>query len=142
MRIVLKFLRGNFTKTPSSSSLLLPLTMEGEKGEGAAHTGGREGRPRGEGAGAAAEGSHDGWGRAGHVRLGGRHVASAVAAGGWGSSAGEGNKGEGALPPGEVREGKRGPCTDGKMAKRPMCNNDGGSPEKTKFAGAKEKSVD
>jgi hypothetical protein len=48
--------------------------------------------------------------------------------GGGGGAAARGGEGRG-----------RGPCTNEKMEKRrnPRCNNGGGSPEKTKFAGAK-----
>jgi hypothetical protein len=74
--------------------------MEGEKGEGAAHIGGREGRPRGEGAGAAAEGAHGGWGASWARALRGQACRVGRRRRGMGEQPGEGNKGEGALPPG------------------------------------------
>jgi hypothetical protein len=50
------------------------------------------------------------------------------------------SKGEGApLPRGE-REGRGGPCTNGK--RKPRRNNGGGSPEKTKFAKVEYKFTD
>jgi hypothetical protein len=93
--------------------LFFPSTMGGRGEKRGPHAGGRETGP-----------AVTGCERAGLPPPGGRRGGGAATGGG------------------ERRE--RGPCMDEKMEKQrnPRCNNGGGSPEKTKFAGAEHKFVD